>query len=106
MANLILSNWIGCALCLRTRKANFKARLRFNNFIKVLGEPWMSPNLFQSIPSCWICVQNFLNEISGLTIYEIGYRILALKNFLVKLTRIWIFKGQIAADHGVQDDTT
>lgn len=55
-------------------------------------------------PFLRICLQHFLYQIFVLRRDEPGNYKVTRQNLLVQLVRVWVFKGEVAAGHRVQDD--
>jgi hypothetical protein len=72
---------------------------------KVIYEPWMAPNLHQSISFLGVHVQDLLDQVSGRIGDEIRNAIIAIQNLLIKLICIWVFEWQIAAEHREENDS-
>lgn len=80
-------------------------RLAFLGLVEVFDEPWVASYLLDSIPFFRIRIQNLLNEIPSRLRHIIRYTVVTIQNFLIKFVSIGIFKRQVAAKHGVQNDS-
>ena len=64
----------------------------------------MVADVLNAIPLLRISVQNPTDQVLALTGEELGKRVVSTHDLLVEVARLRIFKRQITADHGVEDD--
>ncbi len=68
------------------------------------------PNVTTNVGSCEslgrVSVEDFLNKISAIFTDKLWNSVISVENFLIEHVSLGVLKGEIAADHCVQDDTT
>mmetsp|Transcript_27182 Transcript_27182/g.33812 ORF Transcript_27182/g.33812 Transcript_27182/m.33812 type:complete len:303 (+) Transcript_27182:888-1796(+) len=65
----------------------------------------MVPDVLDCVALGGIWVQNVANEVLGVLRQKARHFVICLDDLLIQLLRILILKGQVAANHRVQDDT-
>ena len=65
----------------------------------------MVPNLRNPDASLGVRVQNLSNDVLALRGEELGHLVISGHDFLVEIGRLGVLKGQVASDHGVENDT-
>jgi hypothetical protein len=70
------------------------------------GVPGVLPDLSRCVPLVWINVQDLVHEVLTIRRYLRRYLKLPIKDLFVKNVGVWVLKGQVAADHGKEDDST
>ena len=69
-----------------------------------LTVPVVRPYVLYAKPLGWVGLEYFLHDIFVEGRYETGDLVVAGKDLFVKLVRVGVFKGKVAAGHGVEDD--
>lgn len=64
----------------------------------------MVSNVLYSIPSRWIRVQDFRDQVFAVVAQKLRKREVGLQDFLIELLGILVFKGEISTDHGEKND--
>ena len=72
--------------------------------IRYLLAPRMGVNFLKRKPFGGIHVQDLLQQIFEMVGNEIGQHILARKDLFVKLGSVVVLEGEVATDHGEEDD--
>ena len=71
-----------------------------------LSIPCVFSNVANLISFLRICIEHLRQQVLCIFRQELWYFKVAIENFLVQISRIWIFKWQVAADKGVKNYTT
>ena len=53
----------------------------------------------------WVCDKDFAENIAGILREELRNGVVSIEDFLVQIRRFLILERQIAAEHGIQNDT-
>ena len=65
----------------------------------------MVADVLHAVALLGVSVENPADQILALAGEELGKRVVSTHDLLVEVARLRVFKRQIAADHGVEDDT-
>ena len=55
--------------------------------------------------SLGVRVEDLDNKVLALRRKELGHLVVSSHDLLVEVRGLWVLKGQVASDHGVEDDT-
>ena len=66
----------------------------------------MIPDLRDPYTSLRVRIQDLLDDVFALGGEELGHLVISGHDLLVEVGRFRVFKGQIACNHGVEDDST
>ena len=83
--------------------ADYDARVIFD--ILDLFKPNVASNVSGCEPFYRVCVEDFGDQITAIIAHKVRNSVVCVENLLVKKIGLWIFKGEVAADHSVEDDT-
>ena len=69
-----------------------------------LERPGVVSDVVHVVPLLWIGVEYPANHVLALRAEELGQGVVGTHDLLVQIARLRILKGQVAANHGIEDD--
>ena len=65
----------------------------------------MSSDVGNTDTSFWVRVEDFDDKVLALRRKELGHLVVGSHDLLVEVRGLWVLEGQVASDHGVEDDS-